>query len=132
MASKLASALGSDDKSDATPARSPITTYKIAVKDDDNGVPVFRLLAKRADGTGSKYGNLFVWLDQPHAARALRASLASIAKALDVIDAEQVKNGSWPAAPKPAASEPAATKAPAASAAPTKSADEAALEDFPF
>ena len=130
MASKLASALGSDDKSDTTPARSPITTYKIAVKDDDNGVPVFRLLAKRADGTGSKYGNLFVWLDQPHAARALRASLASIAKALDVIDAEQTKNGSWPAAPKPAAEAPAAK--PAAAPAPKKSAVEAALEDFPF
>ena len=127
MASTLSTALGSDD-SDTTPQRSPITSYRIAVKDDEKGVPVFRLLAKRSDGTGSKYGNLFVWLDQPHAARALRASLASISKALDVIDAEQVKNGSWPAAPKAAAEKPADPKP----AAKPKSAVEAALEDFPF
>jgi len=128
MASTLSSVLGSDDSD--TPKRSPITSYKIAVKDDDNGVPVFRLLAKRSDGTGSKYGNLFVWLDQPHAARALRASLASIAKALDVIDAEQTKNGAWPAAPKAEAAKPAA--ATPAAPAKKKSAVEAALEDFPF
>ena len=127
MASTLSTALGSDD-SDTTPQRSPITSYRIAVKDDEKGVPVFRLLAKRSDGTGFKYGNLFVWLDQPHAARALRASLASIAKALDVIDAEQVKNGSWPAAQKAEAAKPAAVPP----AAKPKSAVEAALEDFPF
>lgn len=127
MASKLATALGSDD--DAAPQRSPITNYKIAVKDDDNGVPVLRLLAKRADGTGSKYGNLFVWLDQPHAARALRDSLASLAKAIDVIDDLQTKAGTWPARPaKAEAAKPAAAPAPAKA----KSSVEAALEDFPF
>ena len=109
MASKLSSALGSS--SDDGPTRTPISAYKIEVRDDDNGVPVFRLLAKRADGTGSKYGNLLVWLDQPHAARALRASLTQIAKALDVIDELQVKNGTWPAAAK-AAAKPAEPEAP--------------------
>lgn len=128
MASTLASAFGSS--ADESPTRSPVTNYKIAVKDDDKGVPVFRLLAKRADGTGSKYGNLFVWLDQPHAARALREALPMIAKALDAIDAKQVADGNWPAAPKAAAAAPKAE--PAAPAAPKKSALEAAFDDLPF
>lgn len=130
MASNLATAFGTSD--DEPSARSPITHYKIAVKDDDKGVPVFRLLAKRADGTGSKYGNLFVWLDQPHAARALREALPLIAKALDAVDSKQVADGNWPAAPKAkaAAATPAAT--PAAPAKPAKSALEAAFDDLPF
>lgn len=126
MASTLATAFGTSD--DEPSARSPITHYKIAVKDDDKGVPVFRLLAKRADGTGSKYGNLFVWLDQPHAARALREALPLIAKALDAVDEAQVKAKEWPAkatAPKAAAP---ATPPPA----PKKSAAEAAFDDLPF
>jgi len=126
LASTLATTLGSSD--DDSPKRSPITSYKIAVKDDDNGVPVFRLLAKRADGTGSKYGNLFVWLDQPHAARALREALPAIAKALDIIDETQVKDKAWPARPAKAATPAAKPAEPVAK----KSAVEAALEDFPF
>lgn len=123
MASKLSTALGSS--SDDAPARSPISAYKIEIKDDDNGVPVFRLLAKRSDGTGSKFGNLLVWLDHPHAARALRAALPSIAKALDVIDEMQVKQGTWPAK----AATPAAKAAPAAET--KKSSLSAALDDLP-
>lgn len=129
MASTLATAFGSSDDEPTT--RSPITHYKIAVKDDDKGVPVFRLLAKRADGTGSKYGNLFVWLDQPHAARALRDALPLIAKALDAVDEKQVAAKEWPARPKAAAAAaPAAT--PAVPAKPAKSALEAAFDDLPF
>lgn len=125
MASTLSTALGSSE--DDSPKRSPITAYKIEVRDDDKGVPVFRLLAKRSDGTGSKYGNLFVWLDQPHAARALREALPQIAKALDVIDDTQVKAKAWPAKPTTST---VADAVPAAK--PKKSAVEAALEDFPF
>ena len=130
MASKLAASLGGTTDSTSQEARSPISRYEIAVKDDTRGVPTLYVLAKRADGYGSKFQNLILWLDQPGAARALRDALPQLAKVLDAVDEQQVKLGEWPARPKAEAPAPKAT-APEAPA-PAKSKLSAAFDDLPF
>jgi|SRR5215831_13039549 len=129
MASKLLTAIGGSDSSDdSSPKTNPVVAYKIEAKDDERGVPTLRLLAKRADGSGSKYGNLIIWLDQPGSARALAAALPQFAKALAMVDKLQTEAGEWPkvATEAPKASTPAT---PAASA---KSKVAAAFDDLPF
>jgi hypothetical protein len=131
MASKLAASLGGSDDNSTEEKHSPIVEYKIKVEDDKRGVPTLYVLAKRADGFGSKFQNLIVWLDQPGAARAFRDSLPRLMKVLDEIDERQVKLGEWPARPK-AAPVTALPAAPAAPAAPAKSKLSAAFDDLPF
>ena len=131
MASKLAGALGASTDNSTEEKHSPIVEYKIQVKDDSRGVPTLYVLAKRADGFGSKFQNLIVWLDNPGAARAFRDALPQLAKVLDAVDEQQVKLGEWPARPKPAAAAAAPAAAPAP-AAPAKSKLSAAFDDLPF
>ena len=128
MASGLVAALGGDDSSNSEARSNPITRFEVKVVDTDKGEPTFRVLAKRANGGGSKYQNLIVYLDTPDTLRALRAALPTIAKALDVVEAQQVKLGVWKAAP-PAPATPAAAPA---QQAPTKSALSSAFEDLPW
>jgi hypothetical protein len=130
MASGLVSAFGGSDSSGEQPERRPITEYKVGVADDAKGAPTLRILAKRADGSGSKFQNLILWLDSPDAARALRAALPTIAKALDAIDAQQVKLGAWPAATT--ATPPVAPAATPAPEAPAKSKLASAFDDLPW
>jgi hypothetical protein len=131
MASKLAASLGGASDSNSDEGRSPIAEYKIKVEDDKRGVPTLYVLAKRADGFGSKFQNLIIWLDNPGAARSFRDALPQLGKVLDHLDAEQVKLGEWPAraTAAPAAAAPAA---PAAPPAPAKSKLSAAFDDLPF
>jgi hypothetical protein len=132
MASGLVSAFGGSDNSGSEPERRPITEYKVGVADDAKGAPTLRILAKRADGSGSKFQNLILWLDSPDAARALRAALPTIAKALDAIDAQQVKLGSWPAAKTAAPAAPAPAAPAAEPPAPPKSKLSSAFDDLPW
>jgi hypothetical protein len=128
MASNLVTALSgksSDKSSDGY--KHPIAKYVIDVKDNEDGVPMLRLLVKRADGSGSKFQNLILWLDEPGSARALAAILPQLAKSLAYIDDMQVKAKHWPAA-TPEAPEQPATPA----AAPKKSALEEAFANVPF
>ena len=131
MASGLVSAFGGDSDGASERRPNPITEFKVGVADDAKGVPTLRILAKRADGSGSKFQNLIIWLDQPDALRALRSALPTIAKALDAIDAKQVSLGVWKASATPAPAAPAAQPA-AAPQTPPKSATSAAFDDLPW
>jgi len=131
MASNLSAALNGGTTTDSTEEKhSPIVEYKIKIEDDKRGVPTLYVLAKRADGFGSKFQNLIVWLDNPGAARAFRDALPQLAKVLDHVDEQAVKLGDWPARPTPA--KPAAAPAAPAAPAPAKSKLSAAFDDLPF
>jgi hypothetical protein len=131
MASKLSAAIGGTTNSDSSEGHSPIVEYKIKVEDDKRGVPTLYVLAKRADGFGSKFQNLIVWLDNPGAARAFRDALPHLAEVLDDVDAKQVALGEWPARPKAAAAAPKA-EAPVQPPTPPKSKLSAAFDDLPL
>ena len=129
MASGLVSAFGSAS-GDGERKPHPIAKFEVGVADDSKGAPTLRLLAKRADGSGSKFQNLIIWLDTPDALRALRNALPTLAKALDAVEAQQVKLGAWQAAAStPAAPTPAAATEPAA---PPKSKLASAFDDLPW
>ena len=130
MASGLVSAFGGDSSNGGEERKpNPIAKFEVSVADDSKGAPTLRLLAKRADGTGSKYQNLILWLDTPDALRALRAALPTLSKALDAVEAKQVSLGNWQAASTPAAPKAAAPEAPAA---PPKSKLASAFDDLPW
>lgn len=132
MASGLVSAFGGNGASgDGERKPNPIAKFEIGVADDSKGAPTLRLLAKRADGSGSKFQNLILWLDTPDALRALRAVLPTLAKALDAVEAQQVKLGAWqPVAPAAPAAAPAT--APEQPAAAPKSKLASAFDDLPW
>lgn len=99
---------------------------------------VFRVLPKLSDGSTSGVG-LWVWLEGPDALRALRGSLARIAREADMVDATMVEAGEWPARPKPAVEAPApkAEAKPKSPLSKLAAAKEAAIadglgEDLPF
>ena len=128
MASALVTALGGSDDSDSSAQRSPIDHYELKVVDNASGTPTLQVLAKRADGRGSKYQNLILYIDTPDSLRAFAASLPTLVKALQHIDDQQVKLKAWPA--RPAAQPAAQPTAPAE--APKKSAIASALDDLPW
>jgi hypothetical protein len=131
MASKLSAAIGgTTDTSTTTETHSPIVKYEIKIEDDKRGVPTLYVLAKRADGFGTKFQNLIIWLDNPGAARSFRDAMEQLAKTLDYADEQSVKLGEWPA--RPTAARPAAAAAPAVTPAPAKSKLSAAFDDLPF
>lgn len=132
MASGLVSALGGGSPSDDGERKpNPIARFDIGVADDSKGAPTFRVLAKRADGSGSKFQNMIIWLDTPDALRAFRDALPRIAKALDAVEAQQVKLGAWkPLTPAAPAAAPAA--APEQPAAAPKSKLASAFDDLPW
>jgi hypothetical protein len=133
MASKLSAAIGGTTNSDSSEGHSPIVEYKIKVEDDKRGVPTLYVLAKRADGFGSKFQNLILWLDNPGAARAFRAALPQLALVLDDVDSKQVALGEWPTNPQAAAQIAKATAAaPVQTPAPPKSKLSAAFDDLPL
>jgi len=129
MASGIVTALGGGDSNDEQSTRSPIDHYEMKVVDNAAGTPTLQVLAKRADGRGSKYQNLILYIDTPDSLRAFVAALPTLIKALEHIDNQQVKLKAWPARPAaPAAAQPAAQPA----AAPAKSAIASALDDLPW
>jgi len=128
MASGIVTALGGGDSNDETVARSPIDHYELKVVDNAAGTPTLQILAKRADGRGSKYQNLILYIDTPDSLRAFAAALPTVIKALQHIDDQQVKLKAWPARPQAAA----APEQPAAPVQPKKSAIASALDDLPW
>ena len=127
MASGLAAAFGGGDAAgDGERKPNPIAEFKVGVADDSKGAPTFRVLAKRADGSGSKFQNMIIWLDTPDALRAFRAALPTIAKALDAVEAKQIELGLWKAAATTPATPTAAPEAPA------KSKLSSAFADLPW
>lgn len=131
MASSLVSAFGGGDAQEPERRANPIVEFKVGLADDSRGVPTLRVLAKRADGSGSKFQNLIIYLDSPDSTRALRKALPTIAKALDAVEAQAVKDGDWKAEAAPAAA-PATPAAPAQPATPPKSKLSAAFDDLPW
>jgi hypothetical protein len=131
MASGLVSAFGGGDAQEPEKRSNPITEFKVGLADDSRGVPTLRALAKRADGSGSKFQNLIIYLDTPDAARALRRALPVIARAIDAVEKRAIELGDWK--PEATTAAPAAAPAaPAAAPAAPKSKLSAAFDDLPW
>jgi len=126
MATVLDSLVGGEQSRE----RSVVVDYSAEVrKHEKDGVVSYALVIGPVYSNGARGRNaLWVWLDTPAAARALRGKLGALAQRLDAIDAQMVEAKEWTPRPAPAK---AAAAAPAAKPEPKKSALDALLGDLP-